>query len=664
MFLGVDTGGTFTDFVLFDGQTIKVHKVLSTPDSPDRAILQGIQELGLESRINKGKILLVHGSTVATNAALEGKGVRTAYITNRGFKDTLSIGRQTRKELYKLAPTEQAPPVSKELCLETGGRLDANGEVFEPLTEADLESIKAQLETLKPDAVAINFLFSFLDESHEKALEETIKDHYYVSRSSYVLPEYREYERGMATWLNAWLGPLVSNYLTQLSENVSPTPLSIMQSSGGTIDASQAANRAVNLLLSGPAGGLAAVRSLAQDINEQRLLTFDMGGTSTDVAVIDGDIRLTNDGHIGDYPVAVPMVDMHTIGAGGGSIAYIDQGGLLQVGPESAGAFPGPACYGRGGEKPTVTDANTVLGRLRPEEFLGKQMTLDLTKATAAVKTIADPLGLTVEQAALGIITIANEHMTRALRNIAVKRGEDPREFRLTCFGGAGGLHVCDIAEALNINSALVPRLGGVLSAYGMLVAPHERQLSKTVNQDSSALDWNTLTQTIDSLTEQGQTQLISEGVEQGQLEQQVSADLRYQGQSFTITLPISPEDSLIERFHQAHQARFGHRMEMTVELVTLRVRVFAFTHSISMPLLDKSSENTPHTPTPDGLVDLYQISDQAPRYQRESLTVGCEIQGPALISEQVSTTLIKPNWTATVSQHGHLLLERISSTQ
>lgn len=662
MFLGVDTGGTFTDFVLFDGQSIQVHKVLSTPDSPDRAILQGIQELGLASLIKEGKIILVHGSTVATNAALEGKGVRTAYITNRGFKDTLSIGRQTRKELYNLAPSEQTPPVSKALCLETGGRLDANGEVFDPLTEADIEEIKAQLKTLNPEAVAINFLFSFLDDRHEKALEEAIKDDYYVSRSSYVLPEYREYERGMATWLNAWLGPLVSNYLTQLSDNVAPTPLSIMQSSGGTIDASQAANRAVNLLLSGPAGGLAAVRALAKDINEERLLTFDMGGTSTDVAVIDGDIRLTNDGHIGDYPVAVPMVDMHTIGAGGGSIAYIDQGGLLQVGPESAGAFPGPACYDRGGEQPTVTDANTVLGRLRPEAFLGKQMTLNLEKARQAVSTLAEPLGLTVEQAALGILTIANEHMTRALRNIAVKRGEDPRAFRLTCFGGAGGLHVCDIAESLNIKSALVPRLGGVLSAYGMLVAPHERQLSKTVNQDSSSLDWDKLTETIDILAEQGKSQLLSEGVQQNQLEQHISADLRYQGQSFTINLPMDPKESIIERFHQAHQARFGHSMEMNVELVTLRVRVFAFTHSINMPPLAGTEEGTkspPKTPAPDGLVDLYQLSDKVPRYQRDTLAAGSIIEGPALISEQVSTTLIKPGWTATVSKHGHLLLEQ-----
>jgi N-methylhydantoinase A len=459
----------------------------------------------------------------------------------------------------------------------------------------------------------------------------------------------------MATWLNAWLGPLVSNYLHQLSDQVSPTPLSIMQSSGGTIDASQAANRAVNLLLSGPAGGLAAISSLSKGIKEERLLTFDMGGTSTDVALIDGEIRLTNDGSIGDYPVAVPMVDMHTIGAGGGSIAYIDQGGLLQVGPESAGAFPGPACYGRGGTQPTVTDANTVLGRLRPEAFLGKQMTLDLDKARAAVATVAGPLGLSIEEAALGILTIANEHMTRALRNISVKRGEDPREFRLACFGGAGGLHVCDIAEALTIKKALVPRLGGVLSAYGMLVAPHERQLSKTINQNSDTLDFDLIHQHIQTLIEQGREQLLKEGVKSGQIEVQTSADLRYQGQSFTINLTISPETTLIERFHQAHKARFGHDMPISVELVTLRVRVFAFTHNIAMPELN-TAQDSPTAPA--GYVDLHQYGHHIPRYQREELLAGETIKGPALISEQVSTTLIKSGWIAHISRHGHLLLE------
>jgi len=358
----------------------------------------------------------------------------------------------------------------------------------------------------------------------------------------------------------------------------------------------------------------------------------------------------------------VPMVDMHTIGAGGGSIAYIDQGGLLQVGPESAGAFPGPACYGKGGERPTVTDANTVLGRLRPEAFLGKQMPLDLDKARQAVNTIAEPLGLSIEEAALGIITLANEHMTRALRNISVKRGEDPREFRLTCFGGAGGLHVCDIAEALNIKTALVPRLGGVLSAYGMLVAPHERQLSKTINQDTSQLDLAQINVIVDELTEQGQSQLLAEGVKQSQIETQISADLRYQGQSFTINLSLDPKDEalqqrLIERFHQAHKSRFGHDMALNVELVTVRVRVFAFTHNIEMPEIESASGQTTE---PEGQVALYQISEHVPRYQREELKAGEEITGPALISEQVSTTLIKSGWKACVSAHGHLLLETL----
>ncbi|GAA3943318.1 hydantoinase/oxoprolinase family protein [Litoribacillus peritrichatus] len=661
MFLGVDTGGTFTDFVLFDGQQIKVHKVLSTPDAPEKAILQGIAELQLTALVESGDIVIVHGSTVATNAALEGKGVKTAYITNRGFKDTLTIGRQTRKELYNLTPRVQQPPVPGALCLETGGRLDANGEEHEALTQADLEQLVSEVKQLNPDSVAINLLFSYIDDRFERAIEQALPDTIYISRSSYVLPEYREYERGMATWLNAWLGPLVSNYLKRLSDNVHPAPLSIMQSSGGTIDTHQAANRAVNLLLSGPAGGLAAIRSITHDINEERLLTFDMGGTSTDVALIDGEIRLTNDGRIGDYPVAVPMVDMHTIGAGGGSIAFIDQGGLLQVGPESAGAFPGPACYGRGGQKATVTDANTVLGRLRPEAFLGKQMTLDLKKARQAIQPLAESLALNIEQTALGIITIANEHMTRALRTISVKRGEDPRGYRLACFGGAGGLHVCDLAESLNITRALVPRLGGVLSAYGMLVAPHERQLSKTINQRSNQFNEQTIQDIISELKQEGSQQLINEGAKADALNSQFSADLRYQGQSFSINLAIEdlaiePMGTLFDRFHEAHKARFGHQMDLNIELVTIRVRVFAYTHTISMPEIASGCNQA----IPENHAALFEISNQTPCYQREALNAGTIITGPALISEQVSTTLIKPGWQAKVSQHGHLLLDKV----
>ncbi|MGD9255923.1 MAG: hydantoinase/oxoprolinase family protein, partial [Chromatiales bacterium] len=366
-FLGVDTGGTFTDFVFYDGVQLRIHKVLSTPDAPERAILQGIRDLDIPDE----ELRLIHGSTVATNAVLEGKGVRTLFITNRGFGDLLTIGRQSRAELYNLQPEILSPPVPADLCVETGGRLDASGQVINPLTREDLEELRQAVRQKQPRAIAVNLLFSWKDGSLERRIREALPDDLFVSLSSEVLPEIREYERGIATWLNAWVGPLVEGYVKRLRSCLPRASLSIIQSSGDTMDAAQASNQAVRMLLSGPAGGLVGASWLGELAGDERLLTFDMGGTSTDVSLIDGAPQLTNEGHIGRWPVAVSMVDMHTIGAGGGSIARLDAGGMLQVGPESAGADPGPACYGQGGTEVTVSDANLVLGRLRPGAFLG-----------------------------------------------------------------------------------------------------------------------------------------------------------------------------------------------------------------------------------------------------------------------------------------------------
>lgn len=443
--LGIDTGGTFTDFIVYKDEKLITHKVLSTPKAPEQAILQGIKDLQLDTE----NLTIVHGSTVATNALLEGKGVTTAYITNFGLGDVLSIGRQTRKELYNLQPEKHAPPVAKEYCLETGGRLSSTAEVIEELTAAQLEKLEQQIKTLAPKAVAINLLFSYLDDTAEKRIEKIIPGSIFVSRSSDVLAEYKEYERGIATWLNSYVGPLVQDYLSRLQDTLANASIAVMQSAGGTIAANFAGQQAVHMLLSGPAGGLAAAKFMGDITSQQRLLTFDMGGTSTDVAMIDGELQLSSEGVIAGYPVAIPMVDMHTIGAGGGSIASVDAGGLLQVGPESAGADPGPACYGNNGTVATVTDANLVLGRLRADAFLGGGMQLDIVAAENAIKPIAEKLKLSIEDAATGIISIANEHMAHALRVMSVQRGIDPRELSLVSFGGAGGLHVCALADAL-----------------------------------------------------------------------------------------------------------------------------------------------------------------------------------------------------------------------
>jgi len=658
-YLGVDTGGTFTDFVLFQGQQVRSYKCPSTPAQPERAILSGIQALGLNELIAAGRLLVVHGSTVATNAALEGKGVRTAFITNRGFGDMLTIGRQTRAALYDLRPAAKVVPVPRELCLETGGRIGADGSLIEPLTVDDIASLQTQLQQLKPEAVAINLLFSFIDDSFEKALVEAIPEGVFVSRSSEILPEYKEYERGMATWLNAWLGPKVAAYLGQLQAALKTTPLSVMQSSGGTTDAANAGLRAVNLLLSGPAGGLAAAKQLGDSIGQPRLLSFDMGGTSSDVALINGDIKLTNEGKIGPYPVAVPMVDMHTIGAGGGSLAYLDEGGMLRVGPQSAGADPGPACYNKGGLAATVTDANMVLGRLPASAKLGGSMPLSLDAARNAVGILATQLQLSIEETAAGILDIANEHMVRALRVISVQRGHDPAEFSLCCFGGAGGLHVCALADALGCTQIIVPNYGGVFSALGMLLAPRERQLSRTLNTPLAEISSAEVERALKSLATSGREQLLNEGVDAAQISSTPSVDLCYAGQSYTLNLPWQTSlPALAEAFHLAHVHRYGHRLELPVQLINIRQALRA---PSSVPTLPTLTPRAPAAPIDMPVVVSDSGAGRAvPRYEREQLASGQRIIGPALISETVATTWLAEHWQGEVDPQGHLLIRRI----
>lgn len=660
--LGVDTGGTFTDFVLLDGEQIRIHKQLSTPAAPEQAILAGIKALGLQA----GEFELVHGSTVATNAALEAKGVRTAYVTNKGFKDVLTLGRQARRELYNLQPPLEVPPVPDELCLEVDCRLAADGSEIKPLTAAACAELLAQLRALQPRAVAINFLFSFLDNRHELQLAAAIRDampDVFVCCSSQVLPEYREYERGMATWLNAWLGPLVEGYIQRLQTDINPSPVSVMQSSGGTLAAARASKRAVNLLLSGPAGGLMAAQKLASVCHQKRVLTFDMGGTSTDVALVDGapdkTLTLTSESRIGDYPVAVPMVDMHTIGAGGGSIAWIDDGGLLQVGPQSAGASPGPACYQQGGTAPTVTDANLVLGRLRASAFLGGDMALDVAAARRAVATVATPLGLSVEAAALGIVQLANEHMAQALRVISVQQGQDPRDDALMAFGGAAGLHMCALAEALGMRRAIAPIYGGVLSALGMLVAPKSREASRSIRKPLAEASSCEIEELLDVLSLAPSDELRAEGVALDDIQRHVSLDLRYLGQSHSLNIALTTVaniEQLTAEFHEAHRQRYGHALEMPVEWVNLRVSCQAKAQHAALP---QWKVTEPAKPVAND--ELLGCDQGVPVYQRADLAAGQCLQGPTLVVEQVSTLLIAEGWQATVDDWGNIRLAKMS---
>ncbi len=648
-FLGIDTGGTFTDFVYYDGRRLRVHKVLSTPAAPDQAILRGIRDLGLDP----AGLRTVHGSTVATNAVLEGKGVRTVYIGNRGLGDLLAIGRQARRELYALQPRAEAPPVPPALCLETGCRLDAEGRTLEPLVGADLAQLRRDLEHLKPRSVAINLLFSYLDDRHERAIEALVPAGVFVSRSSRVLPEMREYERGMATWLNAWIGPLVEGYLQRLSQSLKGARLAVMQSSGDTIRADQAGAAAVRMLLSGPAGGLVGARFTGELAGRRQLLSFDMGGTSTDVALIDGEPRLTSEGRIGPYPVAVPMVDMHTIGAGGGSIARLDEGGMLQVGPESAGADPGPACYGRGGREPTVTDANLLLGRLRADAFLGGGMTLDPAAAEAAMGRLAEGMGCSTEAAALGIVQVANEHMTRALRVISVQRGVDPRGYTLCSFGGAGGLHVCALAEALNMRQAMVPVQAGVLSALGMLATRPGRQLSRTWLGSLANLDEAELEARFAALEQAGRRSLEEEGIAAGAITAVRSLDLRYLGQSYTLNLAWLGTQQTLAAFGELHQARYGHTLDVAVELVNLRVGLRGEAESLALERLAPRE-----AAGPAAWVQVQGAQAPVPRWERDRLVPGQCLEGPALITETVATTWLAPGWRCEVDAFGNLLLQ------
>ncbi len=650
--LGVDTGGTFTDFVLYRDDRLQTHKVLSTPRAPEQAILQGIRELGLDP----AQLVLIHGSTVATNAALEGKGVRTLYITNRGLGDLLTLGRQARRELYNLQPEAVEPPVPAEDCIETGGRLGADGEPVEPLTDADLETLARTVAQKRPAAVAINLLFSYLDDRFERRIEALMPESVFCSRSSEVLPASGEYERGIATWLNSWVGPLVAGYLKRLRQGLPGSRIAVMQSSGEAIAAEQAARQAVRMLLSGPAGGLVGAGFMASASGRDRLLTLDMGGTSTDVALIEGAPRLTREGRIGPWPVAVPMVDMHTIGAGGGSIARLDGGGMLRVGPESAGADPGPACYGRGGREPTVTDANLVLGRLRSDAFLGGRMTLDREAAESAVGQLARQMGLSLQAAAEGIVQVANEHMTHALRVISVQRGIDPRHHTLVSFGGAGGLHVCALARALGLRQALVPVNAGVLSALGMLATRPGRQLLRTwlgllrERADSDIL------LALEQLAEEGLLELEREDIPRADIARDYSLDLRYLGQSYTLNVPWSNRAQAQLDFHERHQARYGHRMEAPVELVNLRVALRGAQPEMTLPRFQ-----TDRPAEVEEWLDLPGVAEAVPRYARDTLAIGQLLSGPALITEMAATLWVEPGWECRMDPSGNLLLQRVT---
>ncbi|HXF63069.1 MAG TPA: hydantoinase/oxoprolinase family protein [Caldilineaceae bacterium] len=673
LLVGIDVGGTFTDFVVLDRAGLRVHKVATTPDDQSRAIVGGLAALGIT------QAEIVHGMTVATNALLERRGAATALLTTAGFADVLVIGRQNRPHLYRLSQSRPAPLVADRWRLEVPERLEATGAVLEPLDEDAVIRLADQLAaaqaTGEVESLALVFLFSFRNPAHEERAAALLRARcpgLPISLSSAILPEYREFERTAATVINAYVQPLVSRYLGRLAQALAGSRVRIMQSNGGAISLDQAADQAARLVLSGPAGGVVgafAVARAALDGAPPQLITFDMGGTSTDVALCPGEIPTTAESVITDLPLRLPIIDIHTVGAGGGSVAYLDAAGGLHVGPRSAGAVPGPASYGRGGQEATVTDANLVLGRLDPQGFLGGHgdVALDVEAARAVLTGLGARLGLSPEAAALGVIRIANATMERALRRVSVERGYDPRRFILLPFGGAGPLHACELAAALDIRRILVPPIPGVLSAYGMLAADVAYDASQTVLGAAADLaqDPAPLAAAYRSLAGRVQTVLAREGIATPHLE--AALDLRYRGQSYELTvplaLPLAPATvaGAISAFHEAHARRYGYAMpDEPVEAVNLRVRgrgAGASPPLPDMPLAGADAaaarlDSRPIWFSPDGPA-------RVPRYDRSRLQPGNRFAGPALVLQYDATVLVTPGWQARVDRRLNLWLER-----
>ena len=661
VWVGIDIGGTFTDFVIYSSsdQSLQRFKILSTPADPAEAVLQGLAQLPHHPGRH-----IVHGSTVATNAILERKGARTALITTKGFRDVLLIGRQNRPELYDLFPVISPPLIPRAWSFEISERVDCEGTILTPLQEQGLLSILEMLRHEAIQSVAVSFLFSFVNPAHEQWVTKRLRDEgFFVTGSSEILPEFREYERTSTTVVNAYVSPVLDTYLGRLEREMKPTEFHIVQSNGGRISVAQARGHGVRSILSGPAGGVVGARYLAGLAGFTRILTYDMGGTSTDVALVHETIHVTTEAQIGGNPIRVPVIDIHTVGAGGGSLATVDAGGNLRVGPQSAGAHPGPVCYGRGGTIPTVTDAHVVLARLPRDGFLGGQMRLNREAAQQAFEDLSRQMvltprsGLDIRQTlALGMIQIANVHMERALRVISVERGEDPRETVLVAFGGAGGLHACDLARALRIPHVLVPPMAATLSALGMLAADVQLDYVQTVML-SGDTPLEILEQCTQPLVDLGKGDLHREGVvpEQALLSRVV--DVRYVGQSFDLAVPLTSD--FHEEFHRIHCARYGYSQpETPIEIVNVRVRAVGLVTPPTIPTQPLGSADPTSAKWEDRPVVLPQGMQLVPHYLGNRLRPGHEISGPAILVLDDTTVYLGPTDHAAIDTYSNMLIE------
>ncbi|MEM9162805.1 MAG: hydantoinase/oxoprolinase family protein [Cyanobacteria bacterium P01_F01_bin.4] len=682
--IGVDIGGTFTDLILADvaQQLTWIHKVPTTVDDPSIGMIQGIQTLCQMAQADYGDIEhVLHGTTIATNTLLTHEGARTGLITTRGYRDIVHIGRHQRPQHYSIMqdiPWQARPLVKRRDRKVVSERLDPKGEVLTPLDEAEARTAILELKAAGVDSVAICFLNAYFDARHEDRVAAIAKELFpdaFITTSASIFPQFREFERFTTACINAFVGPKVQRYIQNLSRRLQEKnvggELHIMRSNGGVATAEVAGEQPVTLLLSGLAAGVLGGAAAGEQSRRPRLITFDMGGTSTDIGIVTerGFAEATaRDTWIAGYPVMVPMIDVHTIGAGGGSIAYVDEGEAFRVGPRSAGAEPGPVCYHKGGTEVTVTDANVVLNRLDPEYFLGGEMTIYPEKAFAAVQALADRMGLDLYETAAGILTIVNNNMADAIRSRTIQKGQDPRKFALVAQGGAGPLHAADVALSLGIPEVVVPRYPGITSAMGLLTTDLKHDLIQNEFTLSTEPNLPKLNADLQSLEDQVKAQLRADGFSETDMALQRFADCRYVGQGYELraqvpggTLDETALQSVWQQFHDLHTAEYGHAFpENPVELVTLRV-----TGTGPMPKLSGLP-----VPTAGDIQDAwlktavtyFRVNGQLEKYstnffERDRLPVGGQIEGPAVIFQKDSTILLPPHSQGTVETNGNLLL-------
>ncbi len=712
MRIAIDTGGTFTDCVFVRDGRLEIVKVFSTPRNPARAVANALERIlaahpapvaatfrsprfsRRPPQLSRAELLdLVCGTTVGTNALLERRGGRVALVTTAGFEDVIEIGRQARPKLYDFFVQRAAPLVPATRRIGLRERVADGGRVLHRPTTAELRRVTRAVERTGAESVAVCLLFSFANPAHERAITRELRAKgLAVSVSHEILPEFREFERTATTAINAYLLPVMSRYLREIERNAEAAAATsrrskgraqvrVMQSSGGIVSATVAAREPVRTILSGPAGGVLGAQYVAECSGFRRVIGFDMGGTSTDVALIEGGVRTTNEATVADLPVAVPILDIHTVGAGGGSIARFDRAGALRVGPESAGADPGPICYGRG-DRPTVTDAHVALGHIAPEQFLGGEFQLDERRAREWMERARGPMR-TVELFAQGIIDVANATMEKAIRVISVERGHDPRDYALVAFGGAGGLHACDLAAALGVTTVLAPKFPGALSALGILRADVVKDFSQTVHlpvnprrggfipPDSpkgASADgrWRNpieqvrkaLATAFATLEKRGRHEMAAEGFPPRAIRIERLLDMRYIGQAFELTVPAGGD--FVVAFHRAHEQRYGYAdAKRAVEIVNVRARMTGATAKPSLPRT-RPGNSDPRTAVIDSRRAFFSGKPVVtPVYDRARLRAGHRFAGPAVMMEYSATAVVPLGWLVEVDEYESLIVRR-----